>query len=107
MNKYRNIKTEVDGILFHSKKEAMRYGILKMLERGGAISELKMQVAFELIPSIIIQGKKKPALRYIADFTYVENGKWIVEDVKGALTDVYKIKRHLMKYFRNIDILET
>ena len=97
MNKYRNIKTEFDGIPFDSKKEAARYAVLKLLERGKAISDLKLQVAFELAPSVVIAGRKRPALRYIADFVYVENGKQVIEDVKGMLSDVYKIKRHLMK----------
>ena len=50
MHKYRNEKVIVDGISFDSKKEAARYRELKMLERSGAISGLKMQVPFELIP---------------------------------------------------------
>ena len=107
MSKYRNIKTEFDGLKFDSKKEAARYAVLRLLERGNVISELNLQVPFEIAPSVVIAGRKKPALKYIADFTYRKDGQWIVEDVKGALTDLYKAKRHLMKSVHNIDILET
>lgn len=105
--KYNNTKTIVDNIKFDSKREAARYSVLKLLERTKIITELKLQVPFELAPSVIINGRKKPALRYFADFTYVENGRLIINDVKGRLTDVYIIKRHLMQSVHNIDILET
>lgn len=105
MKKYRNIKTEIDGIKFDSLKESKRYSVLKLLERGKVISELQLQVAFELAPNVIIQGRKRTPIRYIADFVYMENGKQIIEDVKGVLTDIYKLKRHLMK-LKGYDITE-
>ena len=107
MSKYNNIKTEFDGVKFDSKKEAARYAVLRLLERGNVITDLNLQVPFELAPSVIVAGRKKPALRYICDFTYFEAGKLVIEDCKGALTDLYKAKRHLMKSVYNIDILET
>ena len=106
-NKYKNKPTLVDGIRFSSAKEAARYAVLKLLERGKVISDLQLQVSFELAPSVIVAGRKRPPLRYICDFTYFEAGKLVVEDVKGVLTDVYIIKRHLLKCVHNIDILET
>ena len=39
-SKYRNTKTEVDGILFDSKKEAARWLELKALEAAGKIGFL-------------------------------------------------------------------
>lgn len=92
-NKYGNKKTEIDGITFQSKKEARRYSELKLLQRAGQIQDLKLQVPFELCPS----QKGERAIKYIADFVYTENGKMIVEDVKGKRTDVYIIKRKLFK----------
>lgn len=103
MPKYNNIKTVVDGITFDSKKEAQRYQVLKMLERAGAITDLKYQVAFELIPKQ--DGER--AVKYIADFVYKENGKVVVEDVKGKRTQVYILKRKLMLERHGIKILET
>lgn len=54
----------------------------------------------------MIQGKAKRSLIYRADFAYVENGSKVVEDVKGKLTEGYKIKRHLMKTVHGIEIKE-
>lgn len=103
MAKYNNIKTVVDGITFDSKKEAQRYQVLKMLERAGAITDLKCQVAFELIPKQ--QGER--AVKYIADFVYKENGKVVVEDVKGKRTQVYILKRKLMLWVHGIRVVEV
>lgn len=107
--KYRNVKTVVDGIQFDSKAEAARYRSLRLLEQAGAITDLRLQVKFELVPSVRLFGalRATPALRYVADFVYQgPGGKTVVEDVKGMLTPVYRIKRHLMKHVFNIDIVE-
>lgn len=102
-NKYGNVKVEVDGMLFDSKKEAKRYNELKLLEKAGTIEGLKLQVPFELIPS---QPDEK-AVKYIADFVYIENGQTIVEDVKGCKTKDYIIKRKLMKWLKNVEFREV
>lgn len=107
MNKYGAKKTIIDGITFASKAEANRYLVLRLLANGYTITDLRMQVTFILAPSVVIQGRKRPPLRYMADFVYMQDGKQVVEDVKGKLTPVYKLKRHLMKSIYGIDILET
>lgn len=96
MSKYNNKKTIVDGIAFDSKKEAYRYEELKILEKANIIKNLARQVPFELIP----KQRGERAVRYIADFVYIDTktGNIIVEDVKGFKTDVYKLKRKLFKY---------
>jgi hypothetical protein len=106
--KYHSKKTEVDGIKFDSKKEAERYYELRLLEIAGAISDLKMQVKFELIPSQRINGKsvERPCT-YVADFVYKENGKTIVEDTKGFRTKDYIIKRKLMLWVHGIRVREV
>ena len=78
----------------------------EMMERAGEITDLKRQVKFELAPAVIIKGKKRPPLAYIADHVYVQNGQKVVEDVKGMVTKEYRIKRHLMKSVHGIDIQE-
>ena len=81
MNKYRNKKTEIDNIVFHSKKEADRYSELKLLQKTKQISNLELQPEFILIPSFVdFSGKKQQPLKYIADFRYKENEETIVED---------------------------
>jgi hypothetical protein len=92
-NKYNAEKITVDSITFDSQIEAARYFELKMLEKAGKIGNLARQRSFELIP----RGKKvKRARNYIADFDYWENGKYVVEDVKGCKTPVYTLKRDLL-----------
>lgn len=108
MSKYNNAK--YNG--YDSKKEAKRAAELKLLEKAGVISHLQEQVVYELIPSQyrIVNGKKKcieRAIKYIADFQYVENGNTVVEDAKGFRTDVYRIKKKLMLYFHDIQIKEV
>lgn len=107
MSKYKAIKTKIDGITFDSRKEAQRYMELRLMANGYTITQLEMQPVYILAPAVIINGRKKPALRYKADFRYVKDGKVIVEDVKGKPTPVYRIKLHLMKHLHNIDIFET
>ena len=98
-NKYRNVKTTIDGIKFDSKAEARRYTELKLLEKAGEITDLKLQPRFILQHSFKHKGKTIRAITYMADFQYSENGKEIVEDVKGVETAVFKIKK---KMFLNI-----
>ena len=103
MSKYGNIKTTTsDGITHDSIKEANRWCELKLLERAGKIRLLQRQVKFELIPKQ--DGER--AVFYIADFTYIEDGKYVVEDVKGKRTKEYIIKRKLMRWIHGINIKE-
>lgn len=102
-SKYRAKKKVVDGITFDSIKEANRYLELKLLERAQKIQDLQIQVKFPLIPKSDYGGE----IRYIADFTYYENGKLIVEDCKGYRTDIYKLKKRLLAEKYGIEIKET
>jgi len=103
-SKYRAIKTTIDGITFDSKKEAIRYQELKLLERCNKITDLKRQVPFVLIP----KNTNGSAVKYIADFTYKrKSGIEVVEDVKGVKTPVYRLKKRLMKEVHGIDIYES
>ena len=101
---------------YASGAEAKRAAELKLMERSGAITELREQVVYVLAPSVVIQGRKRPPMRYVADFVYWQlsekkhdypNGKWVVEDVKGMITPAYRLKRHLMMSVHGIAILET
>lgn len=119
MGKYHNKQTTVNGIKFDSKKEAARYRELALLERAGAISDLQLQVPFELIPPQREPGTTGPRgghrpgklleskCSYIADFVYTQNGRRVVEDTKGKRTAVYIIKRKLMLYVHGIRIKEV
>lgn len=107
-SKYGNVPTVVNGITFDSAREAARYEILARLQLAGQISDLKIQVPFEVVPAAVVAGKKRRARKYIADFVYRnEAGDLVVEDVKGMLTPMYELKRHLMKVVHDIDIVEV
>ena len=102
--KYNNTKIRVDGRLFDSKAEAARWQELQLLERAGEITELERQVEYELIP----KQKGERAVKYIADFRYVDNeGKTVVEDTKGVKTPVWIIKRKLMRRVHGIRVREV
>ena len=105
--KYSNTKVVAPEGTFDSKKEYARWTSLRCLQDMGAIENLERQVVYELAPSVVIRGRKRPPLRFIADFRYVENGKTVVEDSKGFQTPVYKAKRHLMKSVHGIEVKET
>lgn len=99
---------------YDSKKEKRRSDELKLMQRAGLLSDLKEQVRFELIPAQYeIVNKKRKCIEqscfYVADFTYIENGSLVVEDVKSPITrlnPVYIIKRKLMLYVHGIKIRE-
>jgi len=107
MSKYRNVKTVVDGITFDSKREADRYCELKLLQRAGRITDLRLQVPFELQPAFTVNGKKVRPIHYIADFMYKENGVYVVEDVKGQRTKEYMLKRKMYAYKYGQEIKEV
>ena len=107
-SKYRNKKTVCDGITFDSKHEASRYQELKMLLNAGEITELRLQVPFELIPTFKLNGETFRSIKYVADFVYKDkNGFEVIEDAKGMKTDVYKMKKKLMAYVHHIVIQEV
>ena len=136
--KYHNQKAvrEVDGnvISFDSQKEARRFDELLLLWRQGVIRDLKLQEDFTLQEAYTSPetGTRVRAIRYRADFTYLErvgddfgcmtggqgSGRptdegcvWrkVVEDVKsqGTKTRVYEIKRKLLRERFGLEIREV
>ena len=117
-SKYKNKKIIIDEIKFDSTKEGKRYIELKQKEKQGEISNLRLQVKFELQPSFKINGKTIRAINYIADFVYeakiidTEDDEFceykkVVEDTKGFRTEVYKLKKKLFEYKYKIEIKEV
>ena len=119
--KYHNRKVKTgDGIVHDSRKEAVRWEQLKVMEEKGEILELKRQMEFLLIPpqyEEIETGKRKKktkrklverAVVYRADFVYHDkNGDIVVEDTKGFKTRDYIIKRKMMLYIYGVKIREV
>lgn len=107
MSKYRAKKTAIDGIKFDSKKEAKRYIALRELEKKGNIEKLMLQPRFLLQEGFRKNGKAYRKIEYVADFMYEQDGKLIIEDVKGIKTDVYKLKQKLFeKRYQDLTIKE-
>ncbi len=103
MSKYGNKKTVIDGIKFDSKAEARRYGELKILERVGEITDLRLQPKYELQPKFKRGKKTILPITYIADFEYLEvkGGKVVAEDVKGGTatqTPVFRVKAKMFQF---------
>lgn len=111
MSKYNNRKVSVGGITFDSKKEATRWQQLRLAEAEGAISNLQRQVVYEIAPAVVLDGRKRPARKYVADFQYHrsegDSVALVVEDVKGMKLPEYRLKRHLMKAIHNIEVKEV
>lgn len=123
-SKYGNVPVVVDGIKFQSTKEGYYYLYLKRLEGEGKISDLRLQVPYEIIPAVYektvrhLRTKDKveekciqEATHYIADFVYIDNetGKEVVVDVKSEATakkESYILKKKMMLAFNGIRIKE-
>lgn len=79
-NKFRAIRTTLDGITFDSKREAAFYAELKLRERAGEVSDVELQPRFPLNVEHEVIGV------YRADFSFWDNreNRRRVVDVKGV-----------------------
>ncbi|WP_310699656.1 DUF1064 domain-containing protein [Paraburkholderia sp. USG1] len=85
--KYRNTKCEHEGIKFDSQRERSHWFHLVQQQAAGLISDLRLQVAFVLTErKQRDDGTWERKSTYVADFTYVRDGKLVVEDVKSEAT---------------------
>ncbi|MES3028521.1 MAG: DUF1064 domain-containing protein [Pseudomonadota bacterium] len=102
-SKYGNRKVEVDGVTFHSAHEARRYGQLKLLVKAGEIADLELQPRYDFALNGVKIGFYKADFR----FREVATGERVVEDAKGFKTDVYNLKKKMLKAFHGIDVVEV
>lgn len=102
-SKFGNVPTRLDGRMFHSKLEAARYQELKALQQAGLIRDLECQPKFALVVNGVDCGA------YLGDFRYVdcETGQSVTEDTKGVATEVYKLKRRLVRAIHGVDVQEV
>lgn len=109
---YHTKKVERRGIIFDSTPEADCYEILTEAQKRGLISDLKLKEKFTLIPrqteavvrhlktkdKVVHEFREHP-LTYESDFTYYQDGKKIILDVKSDwLTEDYRIKRKVARW---------
>lgn len=111
-SKYLSHKVEYQGMVFDSTYERDRYILLRQLEKDGKIRGLRRQTQFLLIPKTTklvdkqLKTKVKQVERvvelpslYHNDFTYIEDGRYICEEFKSAMTSKlsdYILRRKLM-----------
>lgn len=88
--------SRMDFTRFDSADEARRWAQLLLLERSGQISGLVRQIRFPLMAARA-DGTAVKVGEYVADYCYVENGSQIIEDRKGAMTDVAALKLRWME----------
>ena len=108
-NKFSAQRVEVDGISFDSKKEARRWGELKLLERAGEIIDLRRQVVIPLVGRDgPLLARKGCQMRLTVDFGYTEvaTGLAIFEDSKGAITRDYDVRRAVAAA-QGVTVIET
>lgn len=105
---------------FDSTSEYQRYLVLLDMEQNGAISDLKRQITFQLLPQqtkvVTKQLKTKikeiiriveQDMKYTCDFTYYKNGEYVVEDHKATkfnIDEAIRIKKKLLYYFHGIEL---
>lgn len=100
MSKYHAKRETVDGISFHSQREAREYRALKQFEKLGLIESLECQPKFP----IVIAGVK--VCTVIADFRYLDKqtGETRTIDVKGFRTPIFNLKKKLVKAVCGVEI---
>jgi hypothetical protein len=109
-NKYGATKVEVDGLVFDSKREAGRWRELVLMQAAGQITDLRRQEAFELWAwSLDDVECGTPVGHYLSDFSYMRDGRKVVEDskTKATRTAVYLLKRKIVAANYGITIVET
>jgi len=106
--KYRNEPQTQDGHAFASKLEVRRYFELKTMAAAKLISELKVHPEFAL-HSPDPNGIPRRVCVYIADFSYVRDGKLCVEDAKSTptrQTAIYRLKKRMVEVEWGIEVVE-
>lgn len=101
-SKYHAKKVKDGGYTFDSQAEHRRWKELWLLQMAGQISGLAVHPVFHLM----VNGERVG--NYIGDFLYyLPDNTRVVEDVKGVLTPIYRLKKKLMKAIHGIDIVEV
>jgi hypothetical protein len=91
-----------EGHSHPSKGEARRCGELHLLQRLGEIRLLQREVPFP----VIINGVK--VFTYKADFVYFDESGRTVEDFKGVVTPIYRLKKKCVEaYHPGLKIVEV
>lgn len=82
-----------------SKREAKRCGELHILLRAGEIDALVIEPTYELaIDGKHVKMGNGHTAKYRPDFTYLENGRVIAEDVKGFIVRDFPLRAAVFRH---------
>ena len=103
-NKFGAVRVKLDGFTFASKKEAKRYGELKLLEKAGEIRNLVVHPRYKLeLDGVLL-------CTYVGDFQYQDGMGIVWEDIKGYKNgpayDLFRLKKNLMAAIAGIEVVE-
>ena len=105
-SKYGNLKTEYNGVIFHSKKEANYCQQLDFLKKAKGDRDQVLRYEMQVPYQIIMNGIK--ISKYLADFkVWYADGRVAVIDVKGVRTQTYSLKKKLVEAQYGIRIIEV
>lgn len=105
-SKYGNIKTEYNGVVFMSKKEARYAEQLDFLKKASKDHERVVSYEMQVPYKVVVNGKH--ICKYLADFKVLyADGHVEIVDVKGVRTNVYSIKKKLVEALHDIEIIEV
>jgi len=97
--KYNSKKCEFNGHVFDSKDEMLYYQYLLSIQAKRPKIIIELQPKFELIPNYIYRDKKRRGITYTADFkATVEDGTFVIIDIKGMETQQSVMRRKLFEY---------
>ena len=94
--KYNAKTSVVDGINFHSMKEANYYAELKMQKRAKLIKKFERQVSFDLCAHNEF-GPVRVCSHIVDFFVTMPDGSLEVREVKGFATAVWDLKRKIFE----------
>jgi hypothetical protein len=102
-HKYKAQRTECqEGHSHPSKAEAKRCDELHLLQKAGQIHRLEREPSFP----VSINGIK--VFTYRADFSYFTEHERVIEDVKGMVTPIYRLKKKAVEaYYPGVKIVEV
>lgn len=109
-SRYPAKAVEIDGIVFASIAESVRYGELKLLQRARQISELQCHPPFDLhVYSWRTKGPIEAAM-FTPDFMYLDHGRQVVEEVKSVATQkdpAYRLRKLWFEAEYDLKLIEV
>jgi Protein of unknown function (DUF1064) len=99
-------KKHPNRIWFASGAEAERYRQLRTLETEGQIRSLRTQRVFPLAWNGVQLGTYRADFEYLVVCPRVHDEYCVVEDVKGLVTDIFDLKKRLVRAQYGVDVVE-